>query len=58
MTGTDTIIGTKSRTLNATLHLELKEGAILTRSDIDMVSLWVGELTRRVHELEEKLNKK
>ena len=56
MTKKDTTTGTESRTLKCTIHLELKEGAILARSDIDAVSLWAGELTRRIHELEEKLN--
>lgn len=56
MTGTDATTGTESRRIGNTFHLELKEGTILTRKDIDMVSLYTNQLIKRIRKLEKKLN--
>ena len=55
MTGTDTTTGTGSRITENTFHLELCEGRILTRDDIDMISIWTNSLIDEIQRLEKKL---
>ena len=56
MTGTDATSGNKSGFIGDTFHLELCEGQILTRRDIDAVSLYTNQLIKRIRKLEKKLN--
>lgn len=54
MTGTDATSGNKSGFIGDTFHLELCEGQILTRRDIDAVSLYTNQLIKRIRKLEKK----